>query len=126
MIPPKETSPSSESSLAKTNDPVEDTIEKELLINAQADNTDPTVSDVQTNMLEYEKINVPSSVIYFVLLSAEKAKDYDEISLSPPKPTYLSVDTSLAKTNVNNKMSIKKNLLTESKTDNTEPTVSNV
>ena len=44
LIPPKETSPSSESSLTKIHDPVEESIEKKSSTNYQTDNTEPSVS----------------------------------------------------------------------------------
>ena len=101
-------------------------IEKESLTYSQTDNTKTTVSEVQTNILEPEKINVPSSKIDSANLSAEKAKDSQETSLNPPKVTSPSSDTSFAKTNDNNQESIKKESLTKSETETTETTVSNV
>ena len=49
-------------------------IEKESLTYYQTDNTEPTVSEVQTNILEPEKINVTSSENDSANLSAEKSK----------------------------------------------------
>ena len=89
-------------------------IEKESLTYSQTDNTKTTVSEVQTNILEPEKINVPSSKIDSANLSAEKAKDSQETSLNPPKVTSPSSDTSLAKTNDNNQESIENESLTKS------------
>ena len=45
LMPPKETSPTSELSLAKIHDPVDESIEKEPLIKSNTDNTEPTVSE---------------------------------------------------------------------------------
>ena len=108
MIPPKETYPYLKSSLAKIHNPVEESIEKESLINSQTDNTKPTLSKVKKNKLEYEKINVPSSEINFANISAEKEKDTEETSLNSPKLTYLFVETSLAKYHDTNQESIEK------------------
>ena len=71
LNPPKQTFLSSDTSLAKTNDNNQMIIEKELLTKSKTD-TETTVSDVQTNILESEKINVPSSEIDSALLSIEK------------------------------------------------------
>ena len=67
MIKPKEASLSSESSLAKIHDPVEESTEKESLIKSIIDNTEPTLSEVQTNILESEKINVPSTEMILLM-----------------------------------------------------------
>ena len=60
-------------------------IEKESLTLYQTDNTEPTVSEVQTNILEPEKINETSSENDSANLSAEKAKYSEETSLKPSK-----------------------------------------
>ena len=94
LIPLKETSPSSETSLAKIHNPVEESIEKESLINSKTDNTEPTLSEVQTNKLESEKINIPSSENDSANISVEKEKDTEETSLNSPKVTSPSSESS--------------------------------
>ena len=94
------------------------------LTNSQTDNTEPTVSEVQTNILDSEKINVLSSEIDDALLFAEKAKDSKQTSLNTPKETSLSSDTSLARANDNNQKSIENRSLTKSETKTTGLTVS--
>ena len=112
MNPPKQSSLSLYTSLSKTNDNDQMSIEKDSLTESKTDNTEPTVSDVQTNILESKKTNVSSSEIDSALLSAAKAKDSDGTSLNPLKQNPLSLDTSLAKTNDNIQMSIEKDSLT--------------
>ena len=107
LNPSKVTSLSSESSLAKTYDNNQMPIEKESLTQSKTDNTDTTVSEVQTNILESEKINIPSSKIDSALLSAKKAKDSEETSLNPPKVTSLFSDISLAKLTIKIKSLLK-------------------
>ena len=80
LSPPSVTSPSSESSAAKSHDTVEGSIEKESLTKSKTD-TEPIVSEVQTNILECEKINVLSSENGSAILSEEKAKDSEETTL---------------------------------------------
>ena len=75
LIPSKDTSPSSETSLAKIHDPVEESIEKESLTNSQTDNTEPTASEDPTTILESQKINVPSSENDCANFSAEQEKE---------------------------------------------------
>ena len=96
MIPPKETSPSSNSSLAKIHDPVDESIEKESLINSQTDNTEPTVSKVKTNKLKSEKINILSTEINSSKISVEEGKDSAATELIPSKETSPSSESSLA------------------------------
>ena len=120
----KYTSPSSETSLAKTHNKNQESIEKESLTKSKTDNTEPTVSEVQTNILESEKINVLSSENSFANLSVEKAKDSAGAELIPPKDTSPSSETSLAKIHDPVEESIEKESLTNSQTDNTEPTAS--
>ena len=93
---------------------------------SKTDNTEPIVSNVQTNILESEKINVPSSEIDYALLSVWKAKDSDGTSLNPQKETSLFLDTSLSKTIDKDQESIEKKASSKSKPDNTEPIVSDV
>ena len=52
LIPTKENCLSSESSLPKIHNPVEESIDKESLINSQTDNTEPTLSKDKTNKLD--------------------------------------------------------------------------
>ena len=73
-----------------------------------------------------EKINVPSSENYSALLSVEKGKDSAATELIPPKQTSPSSESSVAEIHNPVEESIEKESLTESKTDNTEPTLSKV
>ena len=99
-------------------------IEKESLTYYQTDNTEPTVSEVQTNILDSEKINVLSSEIDCALPSAEKAKDSKQTSLNLLKLTSLFSNTSLARANDNNQEAIENRSLTKSETNTTGLTVS--
>ena len=75
LIPTKENPLTSESSLAKIHNPVEESIEKESLINFQTDNTEHILSEVQTNKLDSEKMDVPSSSINSANTSVEEGQD---------------------------------------------------
>ena len=108
MNSPKLKSPSSETSLAKTHDTGEESTEKEPSSKSKIYDTEPRISELQTNILESDKINVPSSDKDSANLSAEKEKDTEETSLNSPKLTYLSVETSLAKYHDTNQESIEK------------------
>ena len=55
LKPPKITSSCTETSPAKTNEKVEESIEKESLTYSETDNTGFTVSQDQTTILEHEK-----------------------------------------------------------------------
>ena len=52
---------------------------------SKTDNTEPKVSEVQTNILESEKINVTSSENDSAILAVGKAKDSEETTLKPKK-----------------------------------------
>ena len=65
---------------------------------SKTDNTDPTLSKVQTNNLESEKINVPYLEIECAILSAEEEKDTEETSLNSLKVNFRSSETYVAKT----------------------------
>ena len=67
------------------------------MINFQIDNTEPTLSKVQTNKLESEKINVLSSEINSFNLSVEEEKDSAATELIPTKENSPSSESSLAK-----------------------------
>ena len=95
MKPLRVTSQPSETSLAKTHDKVEESIEKESLNKSKTDNTGLTVSQDKTAILEFEKINELSSENDSDNLSVEKAKDSEETTLEPPKVTSPSSETSL-------------------------------
>ena len=99
-------------------------IEKESLTKSKTDNTEPTVFEVQINVLEPEKINVPSSENDYANLSAEKAKDSKEPSLKSTTETSPSAETSLTKTHETVEESIEKESLTKSEIKTTELTVS--
>ena len=102
LIPSNETSPSSESSIAKLHNPVEESIEKESLINSQTDNTEHTLSEVRTNKLDLEKIDVPSSAINSSNISVEEGKDSAATELMPTKEISPTSELSLVKSNDKN------------------------
>ena len=102
-------------------------------IRGEIDSDETLLTKVQTNILESEKINEPSSEINSTLLSVVKAKDSDgsskdteETSLIAPKVTSPSVETSLAKNHDKNKTAIENESLINSQTDNTEHILSKV
>ena len=65
--------------------PVEESIEKESLINSQTDNAEHTLSEVQTNKLDSVKFDVPSPAINSANLSLDKVKDSAATELIPTK-----------------------------------------
>ena len=113
MISPKITTPSSESSLVKTHHKNQESIEKKQLNKSKTDNNEPTVSEVQTNILKSEKINIPSSENDSANLAVEKEKDSKETTLIPPKVASPPSETSLAKNHNTAEVSIEKESLTK-------------
>ena len=85
---PKVTSPSSESSLAKTHHTGEESTEKGPLSKSKIDDTELTVSEVQLNKLESEKINVPSSENDSTILSVEEGNDSAVTKLIPSERNF--------------------------------------
>ena len=81
------------------NDNNQMSIEKNSLNESKTDSSEHTVFDVQTNILESEKINVSSSENDTAILFTGKTEYSNGTLLNPPKQASLLTDTSRAKTN---------------------------
>ena len=81
------------------NDNNQMSIEKNSLNESKTDSSEHIVFDVQTNILESEKINVSYSENDTAILFTGKTEYSNGTSLNPPKQASLPSDTSRAKTN---------------------------